>query len=244
MPAKEDELLRAEPESGTCRVICYRPRHDLTMARMDHPVIERVIETWRQEYSTLGSTDHINHAQIFESRGLMMGCSNPHPHGQVWANSTIPTIPANEARLQKAYMQKHDNCMLCTRICSESLKRTDKFSFRTLPLLPWYRSGRQLLNLTVKPDAIFAVNDPVALGVFLYIQDYGIAIPNEIALVGFSNNPNTELVRPRLTTVKQPAFEIGQTAAGLLLQTFKDAPEQFENQTITLKTELIIRESS
>lgn len=106
------------------------------------------------------------------------------------------------------------------------------------------RGAQQLLSLGVKPDAIFAVNDPVALGAFLYIQDYGIAIPDEIALVGFSNNPNTELVRPRLTTVNQPAFKIGQTTAGLLLQTFKDGPEKFENQTITLKTELIIRESS
>lgn len=118
-PAKEDELLRAEPESGTCRVICYSPRHDLTMARMTHSVIERVIETWGQEYSTLGSIDNINHVQIFENRGLTMGCSNPHPHGQVWANSTIPTIPANEARQQKAYRQKHNTCLLCTYLQRE-----------------------------------------------------------------------------------------------------------------------------
>ncbi len=107
------------------------------------------------------------------------------------------------------------------------------------------RSGAQkLLALSRLPDAIFAINDPVALGVFLYLQEQGIAIPDAIALVGFSNNPNTELVRPRLTTVNQPAFEIGRTAARQLLKNLACGPEQQSTETITLETELILRESS
>lgn len=112
--SNEDELLRAEPESGICRVICYSPRHDLTMARMEPSHIEQVITTWQEEYNTLGAIQDINHVQIFENRGLIMGCSNPHPHGQIWANSNIPTVPASESRQQQRYMDKNNSCLLCT----------------------------------------------------------------------------------------------------------------------------------
>lgn len=113
-PSNEDDLLRAEPEKGICRVICYSPRHDLTMARMEPSCIEEVITTWREEYVSLGARQDINHVQIFENRGLVMGCSNPHPHGQIWANSTIPTIPASESRQQQDYLDKSGSCLLCT----------------------------------------------------------------------------------------------------------------------------------
>lgn len=107
------------------------------------------------------------------------------------------------------------------------------------------RNGvRKLLALSRVPDAIFAINDPVALGVFLYLQEKGIAIPDNMALVGFSNNPNTVLVRPRLTTVDQPAFEIGKTAARQLLKNLECGTEQQSIDTITLGTELVVRESS
>lgn len=102
----------------------------------------------------------------------------------------------------------------------------------------------KLLSLPTPPDAIFAINDPVALGAFLYLQDEGISIPDEIALVGFSNNPNTTLVRPRLTTVNQPAFDIGKSAAELLLKKFETPPEKQKTETLVLRTDLIVRESS
>jgi DNA-binding LacI/PurR family transcriptional regulator len=107
------------------------------------------------------------------------------------------------------------------------------------------RAGAEkLLEQAIPPDAIFAINDPVALGAFLHLQDRGIAIPGKIGLVGFSNNPNTTLVRPRLTTVNQPAFEMGRTAAGMLLKSFKAGPKKQRIETIILKTELVVRESS
>jgi len=106
------------------------------------------------------------------------------------------------------------------------------------------RSGAaELIKLSEPPDAVFAINDPVALGAFSYWQDHGITIPDDIALVGFSNNPNTTLVRPRLTTVNQPAFEIGKTAASLLLKKL-DSKIETQEETIILKTELVIRESA
>ncbi len=110
----KDDLFKAEPETGICRVVCYSPRHDLTMARMEHSQIELVIETWQDEYLNLGGPDEINYVQIFENRGLAMGCSNPHPHGQIWANSTIPTIPASESLQQQDYLHKNGSCLLCS----------------------------------------------------------------------------------------------------------------------------------
>lgn len=101
-----------------------------------------------------------------------------------------------------------------------------------------------LVELTEPPDAIFTINDPVALGAFLYLKDKGISIPGEMALVGFSNNPNATLVSPSLTTVNQPAFEMGRSAAGLLLKNFDTKKKTRTVETIVLKTELIIRESS
>ena len=109
----DDELFKTEPETGICRVICYSPRHDLTMARMEQKKIEQIISTWQHEYQTLSALPEINYVQIFENKGLLMGCSNPHPHGQVWATSTVPNIPAMEAIQQDEYKKQHGSCLLC-----------------------------------------------------------------------------------------------------------------------------------
>ncbi len=115
----DDGLLRAEPESGICRVICYTPRHDLAMARMEPALIEQVITAWQAEYRRLGELDSISHVQIFENKGTMMGCSNPHPHGQIWATASIPTLPAVESRKQAEWMHEHDSCLLCSYLARE-----------------------------------------------------------------------------------------------------------------------------
>jgi UDPglucose--hexose-1-phosphate uridylyltransferase len=78
-------LLVAEPERGRCRVICFHPNHSLTLARMDVPAITGVVAAWASETAALGELPYINHVQIFENRGAMMGSSNPHPHCQIWA---------------------------------------------------------------------------------------------------------------------------------------------------------------
>lgn len=118
-----DELFISEPESGTCRVICYSPRHDLTIAQMNQQEAVAIVDAWTDEYRRLGALPDINHVQIFENRGLIMGCSNPHPHGQIWAASTLPDIPAREAVRQQRYLDLHGSCLLCTYLDKELRRR-------------------------------------------------------------------------------------------------------------------------
>ena len=114
-PAPDPEgLLVSESERGLCRVICYSPRHDLSLARMTPAQVEPIIATWIDEYRSLGARAFIHHVQIFENRGLLMGCSNPHPHGQIWASSTVPNLPAREIVMQQRYLDEHGRCLLCT----------------------------------------------------------------------------------------------------------------------------------
>jgi UDPglucose--hexose-1-phosphate uridylyltransferase len=105
-------LLRAESERGICKVICFSPRHDLTLAEMEVGDIRKVVDLWQQEYLDLGKLDFINYVQIFENKGAVMGCSNPHPHGQIWAQSAIPAAPALETVQQEKYFMLHDRSLL------------------------------------------------------------------------------------------------------------------------------------
>ena len=86
----KDGLLHAESESGTCRVVCFSPNHSLTLPIMEEENIEKVVQLWQKEFKNLGNRDDINYVQIFENKGAMMGCSNPHPHGQIWSQRSIP----------------------------------------------------------------------------------------------------------------------------------------------------------
>jgi len=115
-----DSLLVAESEAGICRVLCYSPRHDLTLALLDEPSLENVVRAWIAEYISLGRTPDINYVQIFENRGAIMGCSNPHPHGQIWTNRTVPDIPAKENASQQEYMGKKGKCLLCDYVDLET----------------------------------------------------------------------------------------------------------------------------
>jgi UDPglucose--hexose-1-phosphate uridylyltransferase len=106
-------LLVAEAESGICRVICFSPRHDLTLATMPVGDIETVVRTWVEQFRELGAVKQIKHVQIFENRGAMMGASNPHPHCQIWSTSSIPEAPAKELISQQTYFKSQANCLLC-----------------------------------------------------------------------------------------------------------------------------------
>jgi UDPglucose--hexose-1-phosphate uridylyltransferase len=109
----DSSLLVAESETGTCRVICYSPRHDLTLSRLSAPSIRTVVDLWAEQYRELGARNDIRYVQIFENRGEIMGCSNPHPHGQIWANANIPNEPEKEQSAQHRYRQQHASCLLC-----------------------------------------------------------------------------------------------------------------------------------
>jgi UDPglucose--hexose-1-phosphate uridylyltransferase len=107
-------LLVAKGESGVCRVICFSPRHDLTLAKMDVEDIRRVVDVWAEQCEELGSRDDITYVQVFENRGEMMGASNPHPHGQIWACRSIPNEVVAELAGQREYLREHGACLLCT----------------------------------------------------------------------------------------------------------------------------------
>ena len=110
---REGGLMIAEAEPGACRVVCFSPRHDLTVAKMSAEALRLVVDTWVAQYEELGGLPHIGHVEIFENRGEMMGCSNPHPHCQIWANQTLPTEVAKEQAGQLAYREARQACLLC-----------------------------------------------------------------------------------------------------------------------------------
>ena len=109
----ESDLIVANSERGVCRVICFSPRHDLTISNMALADVIEVVEVWCRQFCELGAIDWVNYIQIFENRGEMMGASNPHPHCQVWANQTVPNYPLAEQQAQTGYLEKHGKCMLC-----------------------------------------------------------------------------------------------------------------------------------
>jgi UDPglucose--hexose-1-phosphate uridylyltransferase len=118
----DSELIKAKSERGICRVICFSPKHNLTLAELEHKEIIEVIKAWRKEYELLGSKPFINYVQIFENKGEIMGCSNPHPHGQIWAQETIPNEPAKEQSNQLKYYKEKSITMLSDYIKLEKEK--------------------------------------------------------------------------------------------------------------------------
>lgn len=121
--SSEDRLLLAHSESGICRVLCFSPRHDLTLSRMESHAIREVVDVWAAHYAELGALETIHHVQIFENRGAMMGASNPHPHCQVWATSSIPNIPERELNSFVFHRQTNHRCLLCDYLRQEEKLR-------------------------------------------------------------------------------------------------------------------------
>jgi len=186
-------LLMADGEQGTCRVICFSPRHDLTLPEMTTPDIRQVVDLWVEEFRQLGNKDNIRYVQIFENKGQMMGCSNPHPHGQIWAQQTIPDEPAKELEKQREYHTNQSGCLLCDYLEIEEdlgdriVVENDSFSvlvpfwaiwpFETLLLSKRHLADFNDLNgherdemadivrrLTIRYDNMFRVSFPYSAG--------------------------------------------------------------------------------
>jgi UDPglucose--hexose-1-phosphate uridylyltransferase len=121
-PTDESEahpLFKMQGERGLCRVICFSPRHDLTLAHMETADIRRVVDTWAEQTLDLGSRDFIGYVQIFENKGAMMGCSNPHPHGQVWSTLRMPREIDKEITHQRDYYTAHGITLLGDYLAEE-----------------------------------------------------------------------------------------------------------------------------
>lgn len=199
-------LLRAEPMPGKCRVVCFHPRHDLTLPAMTLPDIETVIQTWTTETKTLGALDYINYVEVFENKGAAMGASNPHPHSQIWASRAIPNEPAKEFFAEEQYALSCDGCLLCEylRVEEEQGERVVVANEHFTVVVPYWAvwpfevlllSNRHLgaladLNaaevrglaeimkrLTTRYDKLFGVSFPYSMG-FHQTPTDGLAYPS------------------------------------------------------------------
>jgi UDPglucose--hexose-1-phosphate uridylyltransferase len=184
-------LLRAQSVKGTCRVLCFSPRHDLTLAHMQVSEILTVVDTWAEQYAEL--SEQYLWVQIFENKGAIMGCSNPHPHGQIWASNALPQLPSKEDQQQLRYYQEHHKPLLLDYLSLE-LEKQERiiiendywvvvvpywavWPFETL-LLPRFPVGRlpqlnpdqrlalaQILKrLLIRYDNLFETSFPYSMG--------------------------------------------------------------------------------
>jgi UDPglucose--hexose-1-phosphate uridylyltransferase len=187
------QLLQAQGEAGLCRVICYSPRHNLALSQMPVTGIRQVVDTWTAEYVNLGGRSRVNFVTIFENRGAMMGASNPHPHGQIWANEAVPNNVIAESDRQMQYLQQLGSCLLCdyAALEIEQRERVVCINERFVAVVPFWAtwpfetlvlarahcaaldgldaSGRDafaqiLKELTTRYDALFNITFPYTMG--------------------------------------------------------------------------------
>ena len=189
----ESGLLVAEGESGRCRVVCFSPRHDLTLALMETRDIARVVDVWAEQFLELGGDPRIRSVQVFENRGAMMGASNPHPHCQIWATEHIPNELHKELVSQSEYFRAHSSTLVGDYLAIEERKqerlvcRNDDF----VALVPFWAvwpfetivisrrpvasidalNGRErnaladiLQQITVRYDNLFRTSFPYSMG--------------------------------------------------------------------------------
>jgi UDPglucose--hexose-1-phosphate uridylyltransferase len=134
-PSSSADLFISESEFGLCRVVCFSPSHDSTLPELSVSEIVNVLQTWAQQTTEL-ETQHpsfVGYVQVFENKGEMMGCSNPHPHSQIWATSHLPTEIAKEQKALTSYREKHlsssssspsCSCLLCSLSQAEKEQET------------------------------------------------------------------------------------------------------------------------
>ncbi len=124
----DDGLLVAKNERGICKVISFSPKHNLTLPELSASEITAVVDLWQKEYNSLSENEWIKYIQIFENKGEIMGCSNPHPHGQIWSQSEVPMEIMKETERQKNYYAVHRESMLSAYLKLE-LKKNERVIF-------------------------------------------------------------------------------------------------------------------
>jgi UDPglucose--hexose-1-phosphate uridylyltransferase len=136
----QHNLLQAKSEKGVCKVVCFSPDHSLTLPVMEEKDIVEVISLWQREYLELGKLPFINHVQIFENKGDTMGCSNPHPHGQIWAQESIPQETLKKTKNQANYWKGFKKSILLEYI-EQELKAKERIVVENkdfLALVPFW----------------------------------------------------------------------------------------------------------
>ncbi|RCS28205.1 UDP-glucose--hexose-1-phosphate uridylyltransferase [Polaribacter sp. WD7] len=124
----DEGLFKAQSETGICKVICFSPDHSKSLADMSPKEIQKVVFTWQKEYEALAKEPTINYVQIFENKGAVMGCSNPHPHGQIWSQSTLPNEVDKKNQQQFTY-KKENNSSLLGDYLEQELKVNERVIF-------------------------------------------------------------------------------------------------------------------
>jgi UDPglucose--hexose-1-phosphate uridylyltransferase len=185
----ESSLLVAGTEKGVCKVVCFSPKHNLTLAEMETSDLEKVITTWQTEFKALGELPYINYVQIFENKGELMGCSNPHPHGQIWAQQSIPVEPAKEQEHQLKYRTEKNASMLMDYLRLE-IKQKERIVYENegfALLVPFWalwpyetmivpkRNIQHILQLTGKEVSLFA--DIIRVATVKYDNLFRISFP-------------------------------------------------------------------
>jgi UDPglucose--hexose-1-phosphate uridylyltransferase len=191
---ERDGLLIAESEPGVCRVVCFSPQHNLTIANMQPADLRKVVDTWVEQYDELGRRPSIGYVQIFENRGAMMGASNPHPHCQIWSSGSVPNEVAKEQASQLAWGETRGTCLLCdyAKLERAARERTVEENDSFLTVVPFWAvwpfetmvisrrhlsaidglsdTGRDALadilkRTTARYDRLFHVSFPYSLGI-------------------------------------------------------------------------------
>ena len=196
--APEHALLRYAPERGLCRVVCFSPRHDLTLPELGLPAIENVLITWAEQTTELGSKDFIQNVQVFENKGALMGCSNPHPHSQIWAQSQLPNEISKELEAQTVYFREHRHLLLLDALAEEQ-RQDARIIFQNAhftALVPfWAVWPFELLLVThrpaayltdLAPDEITALAEVIKQVTTLYDNLFEISFPYSM---GFHQAP-------------------------------------------------------
>lgn len=193
MQHEQNSLLVAQADAGICRVLCFSPRHDLTVPRMNAKELRGVMDAWIEQFSSLAQIPWVRHVQIFENRGELMGSSNPHPHCQIWANATLPNLPAREDESLRGHHSEKHSCLLCDYLELE-LQRKERvvcqndafvvvvpfwaiWPFETLVLSKRHLASIEQLNLderellgdilrrvTIRYDNLFETAFPYSMG--------------------------------------------------------------------------------
>ena len=125
----DDFFTRHEPANGVCRVVCFSPRHNVTLAEMKTEEILDVVALWKEEYKTLSADKTIKNVLIFENKGKSVGTSNPHPHGQIYATGFVPRIVAQELDAQAEYSKKYGRSLMVD-LAEHELKVKDRLICR------------------------------------------------------------------------------------------------------------------
>ena len=165
-----NDLLKAEGEKGICKVICFSPDHSKSLANLEVIDIQKVVRVWQNEFVELSSEPAINYVQIFENKGAVMGCSNPHPHGQIWSQSTLPNEVVKKDTQQFAYYQKYQKSLLEAYVIQE-LALKERIIFENelfVVLIPFWavwpfeamilpkKATKNISNLTKEEALLFA----------------------------------------------------------------------------------------